>query len=211
MSLSEAGVLESAGALDSTQDDLAGEQSVDGSPSRRRGLGSRASLGSAAVAGVLAWSVLHQPKGSWLVEYFPNKNLEGTPERTERTVVDFADLQRAGFPAGMPDREAFSLRMRACLMIGTTGTYFIRGTADDALRLYLDNKLEIDAWGHPAPGGIEKQFNLTAGAHPVTVEYANFSGPGSLRVDMSDPAFRVARPLHDRTAPLGANGQCEPD
>jgi hypothetical protein len=212
MSSSEAGVLGDAGVVvGARSDEIASAPSVDGTPSKQGGLGAKASIGSAVVAGILAWSVLHHPKGPWLVEYFPNRNLEGTPEKLERAVVDFADLQRAGFPAGVPDREAFSLRMRACLVIGTTGTYFIRATADDALRLYLDNKLEIDAWQRPAPGGTEKPLNLTAGVHPVTVEYANFSGPGSLRLEMSDPAFRVTRPLHDRTVPLGANGQCDSD
>jgi PA14 domain-containing protein len=164
-------------------------------------------LASAVAAVLLAWAAIHLPAASWVLEYYSNPRLEGTATRSLRQLPDF-DTSRNDLPLGLPDREDFSVRIYSCLELQVAGDYLFRVKADDGVRLFIDDKLAIDAWRKPNAAS-EKLVKLRAGVHRLKVEYFNAQGAASLRLEMSDPGFPGLRTLQNRTRPPGSGAQCD--
>ena len=111
---------------------------------------------------------------AFIAEYFDNQNLAGTPKKT-------ASLNSVNFDwkAGSPDaaipNDHFSARFTKTENFAA-GFYAFTVTADDGVRLYLDDALILDQWvDQPATTyTVEKQ--LTAGTHTLKLEYYENGG-----------------------------------
>ncbi|KAA3657753.1 MAG: beta-glucosidase [Calditrichaeota bacterium] len=98
--------------------------------------------------------------GVW-AEYFNNRDLEGEPDlmRVEKQINfdwGYGAFRNPG-EKGSPDPEiidtdTWSARWTGKLLSPGDGLYDIGLKADNGVRLYLDDKLVIDAWTDQAPG-----------------------------------------------------------
>ncbi len=81
---------------------------------------------------------------------------------------------------GSPDPtvpvDLFSARWEGDFSFSTTGTYTFTTTADDGVRVYVDNTLQIDKWIDQPPTTYTKNISLTSGTHRVKVEYYENGG-----------------------------------
>ncbi|MBY0146315.1 PA14 domain-containing protein [Neobacillus niacini] len=119
-------------------------------------------------------------ENEWVAEFYPNKTLKGTPivEGGKESASKLANLNfnwKAGSPHSTIPANGFSARFTKIMEL-EEGTYEFQIRADDGSRLWVDNKLVINAWestsGHLKTGRIA----LGQGKHTVKVEY--FEGAG---------------------------------
>lgn len=106
---------------------------------------------------------------NWFNEYFANTSLSGTPALTGTTsAVNFNwgfGSPAPGFPA-----DFFSVRWVRNLPLDA-GRYRFSVTADDGVRVWVNNILIIDQWRVQAATTYQAEIDLPGGSIPVKVEY----------------------------------------
>lgn len=106
---------------------------------------------------------------NWFNEYFANTSLSGTPALTGTTsAVNFNwgfGSPAPGFPA-----DFFSVRWVRNLPLDA-GRYRFSVTADDGVRVWVNNILIIDQWRVQAATTYQAEIDLPGGNIPVKVEY----------------------------------------
>ncbi len=121
------------------------------------------------------------PANAWFNEYFTNTNLSGAPTLTGTTsAVDFNwgfGSPTAGFPA-----DFFSVRWVRNLNL-EQARYRFTVTADDGVRVWVNNNLIIDQWRVQGATTFSAEIDVPAGPVPVKVEY--FENTGLARVHLS--------------------------
>jgi beta-glucosidase len=113
-------------------------------------------------------------------EYFNNDSLEGTPAlvRTDEKIsFDWSD--RSYTDDG--PKENFSARWRGVFVPKSTDDYKFYVSADDGVRLYINDVKAIDDWQHHAETLDTYSIHLEAG-RPATVRLEYFQGGGSAAV-----------------------------
>jgi len=104
-------------------------------------------------------------------EYFDNGDLTGEPvfTRIDETIEFDWDYGSPG--EGIPD-DHFSVRWTGKLISPASGKYMIGANVDDGLRVYLDNKLVLDAWRGGARRLEEAEIQLEEDrTYDIRVEY----------------------------------------
>jgi hypothetical protein len=135
-------------------------------------------LGGAVV--MLNWERTAGGSG-WQAEYFDNKNLNGSPvlRRTD-TAIDFD--WKNGSPANAVPADRFSVRWKQSLGFAA-GTYRFLTSTDDGARVWVDNRLVIDAWYNQSlPNTRTGDITLNDGLHEIKVEYYEDGGQASAHV-----------------------------
>ena len=109
----------------------------------------------------------------WQVSYWNNKTLAGNPlVQTTETEINW-DWGLNG-PSSLP-ADGFSARWSKYIDVAA-GTYRFTATADDGVRVYVDNNLIINQWSdHPAQT-FTTDISLASGHHQVVMEYYENSG-----------------------------------
>jgi mono/diheme cytochrome c family protein len=107
-------------------------------------------------------------------------------------------------------RNRFALRFEGNLKLDKEGDYLFLIGSDDGSRLLIDDKLVVNNDGvHPYEQKRKKQ-KMTAGVHPVVVEYFDQAGEKSLAVEFEGPGM-TQQPLASLlTAPVVAKGLATP-
>lgn len=109
------------------------------------------------------------PNQPWFNEYFTNTNLSGTPALTGNTSeVNFNwgfASPAPGFPA-----DFFSVRWTRTLTLDP-GRYRFTVTADDGVRLWVNNVNVIDQWRIQAATTYTADVDIAGGNVPVRLEY----------------------------------------
>lgn len=123
---------------------------------------------------------LQCPPGQWMAEYFPNKNLAGTPvlQRCESGPIDHYWTGSEGSPD--PDQlpvDGFSARWTAIVPFAGGQSTFTTFT-DDGVRVYVDGRAVIDNWTEHGITMDAASVPLTAGDHTVRMEYFEAGGEG---------------------------------
>ncbi|MFN8496954.1 MAG: PA14 domain-containing protein [Anaerolineae bacterium] len=117
----------------------------------------------------------------WRAQYYANPNLAGVPA----LVQDVSDIDfdwGYGAPAPNLPNNNFSARFTRAAPF-QAGVYRFSTTADDGVRLWVDNNLIIDQW-HDSPGTVYTfDLGLTAGSHDIRLEYYQNAGRALLRLD----------------------------
>lgn len=110
-------------------------------------------------------------EGAVKQEIFQGKSLEGPP-------VDTRDVDRIDFdpddgvsPAKGVGHESYSIRWTGKVQLSKTDKYDLMTNADDGIRVFVDNQLQLDDWKDHAPTTTRKTIQLTKGAHQIKVEY----------------------------------------
>jgi hypothetical protein len=118
--------------------------------------------------------------GGWYAEYFDNRTLSGQPKATrydEKIDFDWGrDAPLGGIPA-----DNFSVRWSAAVSF-EEGTYRFVTLSDDGVRLWVDDRLIIDAWRDQDSGTHDDDHVLSKGNHTVRLEYYERSKDARVRL-----------------------------
>ena len=105
-------------------------------------------------------------------EFFTNTDLSGPPALTRTDAMVSFDWSKKSPAPGLP-LENYSARWTGTIEVpAAAGDVVLATVADDGARVWIDDKLVIDAWGPHAMTTSEASAVLTAGqSHPLRVEY----------------------------------------
>ncbi len=121
-----------------------------------------------------------------VVEYFDNQDFTGPSiKRIIETVnFDWGD----GTPATDVQPDTFSARFTGELSAPTTGTYTLYATADDGVRLSINNQEVLNDFTDHAPRTTRAKVNLVAGQRvPLKLEYFESYGGATLKLEWRGP------------------------
>jgi len=140
----------------------------------------------------------------WRAEYWNNDRLEGTP-RLVRNEYEIVFSWRNGGPAPQIGNDHFSARYTRDIYL-PAGIYRWSAAADDAVRVYIDGQLVIDAWQEGPLTEHIREVPLSEGNHAVRIEYKDKTGYAALYVHWeklvptSTPTVAVTPPTSTPTS-----------
>lgn len=118
--------------------------------------------------------------GSYAAEYYNNKQLLSPIVLTRQdNAIDFD--WGGGSPDPLINANNFSARWTKTETL-VDGTYQFVVTADDGIRVKVDNELVLDKWIDQPPTTYTFQKALTAGSHAIVVEYYENGGGAVAKV-----------------------------
>lgn len=130
------------------------------------------------------------------VEYFNNITLTGTAAAASSCEGNpIAYTWGTSSPMTSVNSNNFSGRWTADNYYFEGGTYTLRTTSDDGVRVYLDNTIVYEDWTSHGPTTSSTTVNVSAGYHTVKVEYFDSGGHAELRVWWEPTSGQV--PLYD--------------
>lgn len=117
------------------------------------------------------------------VDYYNNIDLTGSPVLTRiEPTVDFS--WAAGSPDPSVNPDGFSARFTGEVLPPETALYTFYATADDGVRLWVDNQLLFDGWVLQGPTTYSGTINLTQGTRvPIVLEYFENAGGAVLQLE----------------------------
>ena len=128
--------------------------------------------GGVAVAG-LDWWLASASSGNWQGEYFNNTSLSGSPVLVRNTPQ--INYNWTGSPGSGVFTDLFSVRWTSNLQL-TSGQYRFTVTADDGVRLWVNNQLVIDQWHEQQATTYTADVTVAGGTVPVKMEYYENGG-----------------------------------
>jgi uncharacterized protein YraI len=112
--------------------------------------------------------------GAWEGRYWNNRDMSGDPVLIRQDAsIDFD--WGGGSPAPEVYTDNFSVRWTQTANL-PAGTYRFTATADDGMRVKIDNVTIIDAWSDSQVRTITADVFLSAGNHTIVVEYYEAGG-----------------------------------
>jgi hypothetical protein len=141
---------------------------------------------------VVVWATRHAATlGSYLPglkgEYYKDKDFDKLAFRRIDQKLQFG-METYGYPTGR--NEDISIRWTGFLRITESGTYVLHSESDDGQRVWVDGKQVIDNWTDQGPTEKSAELELSAGLHPIKIEYYQASGGGSYRFSWTTPDGR---------------------
>ena len=116
----------------------------------------------------------------WKAEYWPNTDRSGLPVLVRNDVnLDFN--WKNGSPDTLIPSDHFSVRWTRKSNFAT-GTYRFHVIVDDGARLFIDNRMVIDAWKDGAERELTVDLPLASGAHTIQLLYYERTGQARVRL-----------------------------
>lgn len=120
----------------------------------------------------------------WKGEYFDNVSLSGLPSLTRNDAAVNFD-----WGSGAPDQSLpanhFSVRWTRSLPFAAK-TYRFTVSADDGVRVWIDNGIIIDEWHAATAGSFAREMALSAGSHAIRIEYYEDTGRAGLQFKVEE-------------------------
>ncbi len=135
------------------------------------------------------------PATNWKAEYFNNTNLTGSPVFVEDLGSGSQNFSRNwgnGAPTNTP-ADNFSARMSTQRYLAP-GLYKIQATADDGVRVRVNNQTVIDKWVDQPFVTNSGYFRSNGGNVPVTVDYYERGGGAAINFNIT-PAIKFQDPV----------------
>jgi len=135
----------------------------------------------------------------WRAEYFNNPWLSGAAV----VVRDEAEINyswAAGAPVAGVAADAFSVRWTGTFGFDYSQNYTFTVTSDDGVRVWVDGGLLIDQW-HDQSASFSAVRYLTAGSHPMAVEYYEATGNANIQLYWQAPNVPAATPVPTSSTP----------
>jgi hypothetical protein len=120
-----------------------------------------------------------RPPQGLLASYWRNMNWEG--EHVFQQITPFLLLAWPDEQPFVPSGE-FSARYTGLLHVTEPGAYFFHIEADDGARLILDGNVISEGLIAGQPNTLEATVHLTAGDHPIQIDYFQQGGGTALRL-----------------------------
>jgi LysM repeat protein len=118
--------------------------------------------------------------GAWKGAYFNNLDLQGSPVLTRHdNAIDFNWGNRS--PASGVTADYFSVRWTGSFQF-VGGNYRFKATADDGIRIWLDDHLVLDEWRDTSAQTYVFDMDVSAGTHTLKVEYYENRGDAVAKV-----------------------------
>jgi glucose/arabinose dehydrogenase len=121
----------------------------------------------------------------WHGEYWNDTTwppvIPARPPDLERTDPSIGFDWFSGSPAPSITSDRFVARWTRSQSL-SAGAYRFSGTADDGIRVFLDDVPVVDLW-QPQHTDYSVQKNVAAGVHTIRVEYFEFGGDATARFD----------------------------
>lgn len=131
-----------------------------------------------------SWLQSPDGKPGLRAEYFANENLAGPPAVTRvDSAINFVWSGHA--PAGRIPLENFSARWTGTIEVPSniTNAVLLSTIEDDGVRVWLDGKLVIDAWGPHDSSTSIASLPLSGGTrHSLRIEYQQLTGNAVLKL-----------------------------
>lgn len=151
---------------------------------------------NASGAGIasLTWTTVSGGAETWRGEYFNNPSLSGAAAfGREEVALNFNwGTLSPGVGVASPNWSARWTTQRA---VALPGYYTVTATADDGIRVWVDNTLLIDEWHDQSPTTYAALVYLNAGTHTWRVEYYNHGGTAAMAAQITPGAVAPAAPL----------------
>ena len=159
---------------------------------------------SGGALATLVWSPI---LGSeiWRGEYFDDPSLQGAAAFARDDVSLNFDWGNASPGSGIAQGTNWSARWTTRKNMPNAGYYSVTATADDGVRVWVDNALLIDEWHDASSKSYAAMAYLGAGQHDWRVEFYQHVGTASLRLELM-PGAVTALP-----APASASGEITVD
>ncbi|WP_409295804.1 PA14 domain-containing protein [Peribacillus sp. SCS-26] len=133
------------------------------------------------------------PADKWLAAYYQTPDFSGTPLYQTTAAVQYN--WGTGSPASSIPKDNFTAVYQKKVNTATPGTYKLSGTADDGIRIYVDNIKQVDLWKTGTNNAFSKELNLSAGPHIIRVEYFEKGYYSKIKVDFEKNAVPAAAPV----------------
>ncbi len=118
-------------------------------------------------------------------EYYTGVNFDKLAVSKTDNVIAFN--WQGGPPEGVSENY-YSIRWQGELVAPGDGEYEIGITADDGVRLWIDDQLIVDAWMSQAPSYYFKKMDFVKNSrHKVKIEYFQGKGGASIRLTWKNP------------------------
>jgi hypothetical protein len=121
--------------------------------------------------------------GGWFGEYFTNQWVSGAPALTRGDSAINFNWGNGAPAAGIP-ADHFSVRWSQTVN-AAPGRYRVSVTADDGVRVWVNNNLVIDEWRENQNKTFQRELDLPGGATPVRVEYYENMGSAFINANFS--------------------------
>jgi hypothetical protein len=124
--------------------------------------------------------VVYASYPDWKGEYWPNRSLSGNPAlvRNDPT-IDF-NWKEEGPAFGLPT-DSFAARWTREVQF-EAATYRFHALVDDGVRVWVDDRLLIDAWYDHSVHEVTAKRTIAYGTHEIRVEYYEHLGSARIRV-----------------------------
>lgn len=121
----------------------------------------------------LDWTLVGGFSGNWHGEYYNNAFLAGTPSLVRNDAqIDFV---WNGSPGANIQADEFSVRWTRSLALDP-GRYRFTVTADDGVRLWVNNQLIVDQWQSQPASVFSAEIDLPGGSVPIQMDYYENGG-----------------------------------
>lgn len=130
----------------------------------------------------LNWEEVTEYPG-WKGSYYPVRDLSGLP-RLQRNDPAIDMNFGAGAPVPYMPADNFSVRWTRFLNLDRNGVYRFRVVSDDGARLWIDDRMVIDAW-QDGLSTNEAFVDLPAGGHDVRLEFYEHLGNAQIQLTWS--------------------------
>ena len=134
----------------------------------------------------LSWAeaITSCPEGQYLAEYFNNRNLSGDAAVSQCENEISYDWGHGSPIAGINSNQ-FSVRWSGTFNFNES-TYAFSTTADDGVRVWLDNQLIINEWRNQVATTYSVHQPVTAGTHDIKVEYYENYGDTAVSLNWNE-------------------------
>lgn len=118
--------------------------------------------------------------GGWTCTYYKNQFLDDPAGSVIVPAIGFNWGGNSPYP-GVP-KGLWSMRCTSVQYFPSSGLYQFSAKVDDGVRVFVDGNAVISSWTNHAGSTEVGTFNLSAGAHNMTVEYYQFGHDAQLYV-----------------------------
>ncbi len=113
--------------------------------------------------------------------YYDNMTCWGEPVVRRREAVIDSDWG-LGSPFPQVPADHFSVCWTGAMQVPSDGMYILEASADDGIRVWLDDVQIAEAWGRQGLQELRLPLHISAGGHTIRVEYYDLEGSARVRV-----------------------------
>ncbi|MBF4563301.1 hypothetical protein ITJ43_14295 [Microbacterium sp. VKM Ac-2870] len=124
--------------------------------------------------------------------YYANRTLSGQPSAFSLGLPGITDGTVNGVWSGSPTSgvpaDLFSIRLTGLITFPQSGTYTLKTTSDDGVRVWLDDALAIDRWTDGAGDASSQPISVSANTtRRIRIEYYDLTSTAQLQLKWSTP------------------------